>query len=295
MPKRCRRERTGSSTTALLRAEDNVRFITVNGEDSALCSALDRGLQFGDGLFETMLCVGGVPVDFAEHWARLAEGCRRLGIECPVIQREVNAAIASWGVPRAVAKLIVTRGSTERGYRCPPSVRPNWMLTIADPPEHPLAQGSEGVTVKLCRTRVSLDDPQLVGLKHLNRLPQVLARREWDTEYHDGLLADHQGRIVEGCMSNLFIVSDGILRTPELTACGVHGIVRKKVLDYSRTIGIPCEETALTLREIERADEVFLTNSVYGIVPVGAIDTAKYRMGPLTGRLLKDLCRGVYF
>ena len=272
-----------------------MRFVTVNGEESAVCSVFDRGLQFGDGLFETMLCVDGVAVDFAEHWARLRESCQRLGIVCPVIQDEVTAAICKWGVPRAVAKLIVTRGSTDRGYRCTPSVRPNWMLTITDAPEHPLSQDNEGVAVKLCRTRTSLDDPQLAGLKHLNRLCQVLARQEWETEYHDGLMADHNGRIIEGCTSNLFIVVRGTLRTPDLTTCGVRGIVRQKILNHSNTVGIPCEVTTLKMQKIERADEVFLTNSVYGIVPVRAIDGVKFRIGPLTEHLLKELCRNVYF
>jgi len=272
-----------------------VRFVSVNGEGSAVCSVLDRGLQFGDGLFETMLCVDGAAIDFAEHWARLQEGCRRLAIACPEIQGEVTAAISKSGAPRAVAKLIVTRGNTERGYRCTSSVRPNWVLTITDAPEHPLSRGNEGVAIKLCRTRTSLDDPRLAGLKHLNRLPQVLARQEWETEYHDGLMADHAGRIIEGCTSNLFLVVGGILRTPDLTTCGVRGIVRQKILDHSSAQGIPCEVTTVETQEIERADEVFLTNSVYGIVPVSSIDGMKFRTGPTTERLLKDLCRNVYF
>jgi 4-amino-4-deoxychorismate lyase len=272
-----------------------VRFVTVNGEDSAVCSVRDRGLQFGDGLFETMLCVEGSAVDFVEHWARLHESCHRVGIVCPAIQDEVTAAICKWGAPRAVAKLIVTRGSTDRGYRCAPSVRPNWVLTIADAPEHPLSNGNAGVAVKLCRTRISVDDPRLAGLKHLNRLAQVLARQEWDNEYHDGLMADHNGQIIEGCASNFFLVVDGILRTPDLTTCGVRGIVRQKILDHSSTHGIPCEVTTVGMREIERADEVFLTNSVSGIVPVSSIDRMKFRTGPTTERLLNDLCRNVYF
>lgn len=272
-----------------------MRFVRVNGEDSSVCSVLDRGLQFGDGLFETMMCVGGAAVDFGDHWARLQEGCRRLGIACPAIEKEVIAAISKWGVPRTVAKLIVTRGSTDRGYWCAPSVRPNWILSITDAPEHPLSHGDEGVAVKLCRTRASLDDPQLAGLKHLNRLSQVLARREWDAEYHDGLMADHAGRIIEGCSSNLFLVTGGILRTPDLTACGVRGIVRQKILEHSSARGIPCEVATLGIREVERADEVFLTNSVYGIVPVKAIDNMKFKMGGITAILLKDLCRNVYF
>jgi len=272
-----------------------VRFVTVNGEDSAVCSVLDRGLQFGDGLFETMLCVDGAAYNSEEHWTRLQEGCHRLGIVCPEILDRVTAAICKWGAPRAVAKLIVTRGSTDRGYRCAPSVRPNWMLTISDAPEHPLSRGNEGVAVKLCRTRTSLDDPRLAGLKHLNRLSQVLARQEWDTEYHDGLMADYGGRIIEGCTSNLFLVVSGTLRTPDLTTCGVRGIVRQKILDHSSAQGIPCEVTTLGMPEIERADEVFLTNSIYGILPVSSIDGTKFRTGPTTERLLKELCQNVYF
>ncbi|WP_158616735.1 aminodeoxychorismate lyase [Corallococcus sp. CA054B] len=272
-----------------------MRFVTVNGEDAAVCSVLDRGLQFGDGLFETMLCVDGAAVDLEEHWLRLQEGCGRLGIQCPDIRREVNAAIARWGTPRAVAKLVVTRGSTERGYRCAASVRPNWVLTLSDAPKHPLAHGSGGVAVKLCRTRVSLEDPQLAGVKHLNRLAQVLARREWEDEYHDGLMTDPGGRLIEGCTTNLFLVAGGTVRTPDLTACGVRGIVRQKVLDHAKASGIPCEVTQLGLQELERADEVFLTNSVFGVVPVGAVDGTKYGVGPVTARLMRELCQGVYF
>ncbi|HXW28170.1 MAG TPA: aminotransferase class IV, partial [Xanthobacteraceae bacterium] len=128
-----------------------------------------------------------------------------------------------------------------------------------------------------------------------NRLPQVLARQEWETEYHDGLMADHAGRIIEGCTSNLFLVVGGILRTPDLTRCGVRGIVRQKILDHSSAQGIPCEVTTVETQEIERADEIFLTNSVYGIVPVSSIDGIKFRTGPTTERLLKNLCRNVYF
>jgi 4-amino-4-deoxychorismate lyase len=169
------------------------------------------------------------------------------------------------------------------------------MLTIADAPGHPLPNGNEGAAVKLCRTRTSVDDRRLAGLKHLNRLPQVMARQEWDTEYHDGLMADHSGRIIEACTSNLFLVVDGTLRTPDLTMCGVRGIVRQKILDHASTHGIACEATTVGMREIERAGEVFLTNSVYGIVPVNSIDSMKFRRGPTTERLLNDLCRNVYF
>jgi 4-amino-4-deoxychorismate lyase len=262
-----------------------MRYCAVNGVASDVCSVQDRGLQYGDGLFETVLCVQGVAVNFVEHWARLEDGCRRLGIACPDIQRDVRDAIARWGGARAVAKLVVTRGSTARGYRCPPSVPATWILTIHDAPRPPVAGDADGVAVKLCRTLLAFEDPQLAGLKHLNRLPQVLARREWDTEYHDGLLADHDGNVIEGCTSNVFLVTGEVLSTPDLSRCGVRGVVRQKVLDQARALGIRCEVTHVRRDDLDRADEVFLTNAVYGIVPVGSIEGRPYRVGPMTARL----------
>ncbi|WP_052688200.1 aminotransferase class IV [Xanthomonas sp. MUS 060] len=104
-----------------------------------------------------------------------------------------------------MAKLIVTRGSTERGYRCALAVAPNWVLSLNEALTLTRAQCETGFAVKMCQTRLS-QDPQLAGIKHLNRLPQVLARREWELEYQDGLLMDTAGRLVEGCTSNLFLV-----------------------------------------------------------------------------------------
>src|SRR4051794_10071816 len=116
-----------------------MRVAIVNGQEQSVCTVLDRGLQYGDGLFETMLCLAGKPIDFTEHWQRLSGGCERIRIVCPDIRAAVLAAVERWGGERAVAKLIVTRGSSERGYRCAPDVAPNWILTISDaarlPPE----------------------------------------------------------------------------------------------------------------------------------------------------------------
>ncbi|WP_437677702.1 aminodeoxychorismate lyase [Sorangium sp. So ce131] len=267
----------------------------VNSVNVGLCSVFDRGLQFGDGLFETMLCLDGAPNNFEQHWERLSNGCVRLGIGCPDVRMEVLAAVRDWGRQRAVAKLIVTRGSSERGYRCAKDVAPNWVLTIGDAPNISKAFYEAGVSVRICRTRLSVEDEQLAGLKHLNRLPQVLARREWEDEYHDGLMMNHLGHVVEGCSSNLFLVSGGTLRTPDLNACGVRGIVRQIVLDYATRVGIPCEVTSTVAGDVEQADEVFLTNSVYGVLPVRAVDARKYAIGGTTRRILSELCSGVYF
>lgn len=269
--------------------------VIVNGEPSTACAVEDRGLQFGDGLFETMLCLAGTPVDIDLHWNRLSLGCERLGIACPPVRARMLADIAEHGGPRAVAKLIVTRGNSQRGYHCAPETRPNWVLRISKAPEVPRSVYEQGVDVTVCRTRLSVEDPLLAGMKHLNRLPQVLARREWNDEYHDGLLTNPCGQVVEGCASNLFIARGGALITPDLSLGGVEGIVRQRVLSQARLAGIACEVRAVELAELDLADEVFLTNSIYGIVPVRSVRTQRYAVGPVTQALLRHIARGVYF
>ncbi|RYZ03286.1 MAG: aminodeoxychorismate lyase [Myxococcales bacterium] len=269
-------------------------IVIVNGVSGASCSPRDRGLQFGDGLFETMLGVGGGVVELGRHWRRLQDGCRRLGIHCPVTQEEVLTALRAAELPRAVVKLIVTRGDSGRGYRCPPALVAHWVLFIDQAPEYPQAAREGGVAVTVCRTRVPIEDEAIAGIKHLNRLPQVMARREWNDEYHDGLLMDPDGRVVEGCANNLFVVTGGVLKTPDLSRSGVHGVMRERVLEHAKANGIPTRVCVLDRDDLSKAEEVFLTNAIYGITPVGSIESHRYSANTLTARLVASLCRGTH-
>lgn len=254
----------------------------INGQRDAAWPVFDRGLQFGDGLFETMLCRDGAAVHFEQHWQRLQLGCRRLGIRCPDIAAPVRAAIAEQGAARAIAKLIVTRGSSRRGYQAPQPECPNWTLTVAEAP--PAADYAGGVALHLCATRLPAD-PLLAGVKHLNRLHQVLARREWDQEYHDGLLCSHDGAVIEGCAHNLFIVERGRLATPDLSQAGVDGIMRQQVLAWCRAHGLATAVERLLPSRVLAADEVFITNSLNGVVPVRAIGGTTFQPGPVTAAI----------
>jgi 4-amino-4-deoxychorismate lyase len=254
----------------------------------------DRGLQFGDGVFETMLCLDGVPLRLDGHWARLQDGCTRLGIPVPAAARShLLAAVGALGERRLVAKLVVTRGCTERGYKFPPDLVPNWVLTISKAPALPPELRAHGVAVRMCSTRLAREDAQLVGLKHLNRLTQILARREWNDEFHEGLLLDTDGNLAEGCGSNVFLVLGGRLVTPSMEHGGVHGIMRRSVLEAARALRLPVDARPVLPAELRAADEVFLTNAVQGVLPVRSIDTMIYAAaGPVTRRLsghLNDL------
>jgi 4-amino-4-deoxychorismate lyase len=258
----------------------------INGVAGDCVDASDRGLLYGDGLFETMAVRNGRVSSWARHMARLLAGCERLGI--PVVDtvqlaHEADELLADAG--HGVLKVIVTRGSGGRGYRVPETVVPRRILQLHPWPDFPPAAGEAGVAVRLCTTRLC-HNPLLAGIKHLNRLEQVLARREWDDpQIGEGLLLDVDGRLVEGTMSNLFLVRGQSLLTPDLRRCGVAGIMRSVILEQAEQQSLTADIRALYSVDLLEADEVFLCNSIIGIWPVICVDGKPYRKGAITTRM----------
>jgi 4-amino-4-deoxychorismate lyase len=255
----------------------------VNGEPAAVVSAQDRGLAYGDGVFETVAVRAGQPLLWSQHIARLRDGLKRLGIRDiaeSLLAQEAQQLCA--GQARAVLKIIVTRGISGRGYR-PSSGAPTRVLSRYPWPQFPAAAQTRGVTLHLCETRLAAQ-PRLAGVKHLNRLEQVLARAEWGDEHAEGLMRDDGDRIVEGTMSNVFMVRNGQLLTPDLTRCGIAGVLRAQVCARVPAL-LPVKETSLTLADLLAADEIFLTNSLIGIWPVTGFAGRSYTIGPVTRQL----------
>jgi 4-amino-4-deoxychorismate lyase len=213
----------------------------------------------------------------------LQAGCERLGIplmDTVQLAREANELLA--GAGRGVLKLVVTRGSGGRGYRAPAKVTPRRILQLHPWPDFPPAAAEAGVAVRLCTIRLC-HNPLLAGIKHLNRLEQVLARREWDDpQIGEGLLLDVDGRLVEGTMSNLFLVREESLLTPDLGRCGVAGIMRTIILEQAERQSLTADIRVLDMDDLQTADEVFLCNSLIGIWPVISIDGRPYRKGAIT-------------
>ena len=187
-------------------AASPVRML-INGQDSGTLSAQDRGLLYGDGLFETLAIRKGVPLRWERHLQRLMLGCERLGIPCPDVTALTLESLALCkGHDRALLKLIVTRGVGGRGYRAPAQPQATRILTCHPWPDYPADAARDGVRVRLCRTRLA-QQPALAGIKHLNRLEQVLARAEWnDEEIAEGLLFDREDHVIEATMSNPTII-----------------------------------------------------------------------------------------
>lgn len=259
----------------------------IDGQPATAVNLHNRGLAYGDGLFETIAVHSGRPSLLERHLERLALGCQRLAIEAdlPLIRDELTRYASQLG--DGVAKLILTRGDSLRGY-APVAGSPARRIVQGSPlPAYPAANADQGVRLFACQTRLA-EQPLLAGLKHLNRLEQVLARAEWqDAEHAEGLMRDTQGRLIEGVYSNLFLVRDGVLLTADLSRCGVAGVMRAALLQQAAVLGIPFEVRDLELADLEQADEVFVCNSVYGIWPVRACPahTLDWSPGPLTRKL----------
>ena len=264
----------------------------IDGRETTALPADDRGLAYGDGLFETMRLTDGVVPLLELHIERLTEGCRRLALTPPpadLLVAEIDRVRA--GQCDAVVKVMLTRGSGGRGYAPPAEASERRIVTCHSLPSWPAANYTHGVGVWLCATRLGRN-PALAGLKHLNRLEQVLASLETvPPGCAEGLMCDVDGALVEGIRSNLFLVRDGVLTTPSLADCGVAGVMRRVVLEATATAGLPASEARVSLNDLEAADEVFLTSSVFGIWPVTRLVEPElaWLVGPETRQLMAAL------
>lgn len=230
--------------------------------------ATDRGLHYGDGLFETLRVVDGAAPLWDWHHERLLAGCARLRLPAPDEAR-LRRTLRSVSRPHrdCVVKLIWTAGSGQRGYARPPEPAPRLLASAR--PWQPLPAAA--LRLRWCATRLALQ-PALAGIKHLNRLEQVLARAEWDEDYDEGLMLDMQGRVVAATAANVFVRHGGQWLTPPVAECGIAGVARRWMLQTAAA-----RECALSLGDIESADALVLTNAVRGPRQVGQLGERRWR------------------
>jgi 4-amino-4-deoxychorismate lyase len=249
----------------------------INGTAGRHVGYLDRGLQYGDGLFETMRVQGGRIRLLEYHLDRLSDGCRRMSIDAPA-SSSIRRELVQRARPHsdAVLKLILTRGPGARGYRPSGRERCTRIVSLCAPPH--AAESRSPQRVRICATPIGCN-PALAGLKPLNRLESVIARAEWtDERIWEGLMCDVDGRLVSGTMSNLFVRHGTSLTTPRLDRCGVAGVMRRWVLDQAASLGLHPREGRLELEHLADAAEVFMTNAVVGIVSVTVIESGRRRI-----------------
>ena len=230
----------------------------------AMVALTDRGLAYGDGLFETVLVRDGTPLLWDEHCARLIDGAHRLGFE-PPSRGWLDALPEKAPRGEQVLKVVLTRGSGGRGYRPPHPAEPRcyWQFTPFTPmPE----RWEQGVSVRLCHLRLGRQ-PVLAGLKHLNRLENVLARQEWhDDAIAEGIVLNDRDQLVEATAMNLAWFDQGQWWTPELIDCGVEGTLRRALIDQGHLSIASAEDAPLS--RLLNARSACLFNSVQGLWPI---------------------------
>ncbi len=264
--------------------------VLVNGQPGDVISIHDRGLQFGDGVFETIAVKSGELLCREAHFARLEAGCRHLSIICPdrsLLENEATRLCGS--LASAALKIVITRGTGGRGYQPPEHISSNRILTVHNWPVYPAAYYRDGINSYICSRRIT-HHPDLAGIKHLNRLEQVLLRHEVAaTPYPEGVVLDPYDNVIEGSMSNLFMVKKGKLITPDLSRCGIAGVIRKSIIELNEDAGGKPDIRAIKLDELNKADEVFYCNSLIGIWPVRSIGTKVFSSIDITLEIMRKL------
>lgn len=260
------------------------RATWIDGAAGDSLPADDRGLSYGDGLFETIRIRNGRARFLQAHLARLELGCQRLQIPFNAwreLQADIDRAVALEA--NGLLKLLVTRGSaTRRGYAVDGGEVPRRVVSVWSAPAAPPA---EGVDTEIAQTRLG-DQPALAGIKHLNRLEQVLAAGEARAaQVFDVLLRGPDGRLVCGGLSNLFLVSRGTVVTPLIDRAGVAGVMRGIVLRECASLGIVASERVLQPEDLTSAEAAFLTNVRIGVVPVRRVGEHRYPMSSLVQRI----------
>ncbi len=266
----------------------------INGREGGLIDARDRGLAYGDGLFETIAVIKGSPSLWQGHMARLSAGCDRLGLPLPETGLLLAEIRQLAGLGTGVAKLILTRGIGRRGYGVPQPLAPTRIVQFHIDESLPPPADAPAIRAILCKTPLGLN-PSLAGLKHLNRLEQVMARREWDDPaIAEGIMSDCGGSVIEGVSSNLFLMRSGRLLTPALDRCGVAGVMRACVIEAAAGLGIHLEETAISKKDLFAADGVFLTNALWGIRRVEYLGETRFDLSRLDPRLMNAVWRKAF-
>lgn len=262
----------------------------VNGESGGFVSVSDRGLQYGDGVFRTLLYVNGTVIDLPLHMEKLAADASRLDIQMPadsVWMRDLSTLARDISGP-AVIKLVLTRGESARGYRYAQGAAPTRIATVHPAPIYPESYWEEGIKLYLCESQWSIQ-PRLAGVKHLNRLEQVLARNECPEDCAEGLMCNLHGQVISGTMSNVFLVANSEIITPELGQSGIDGMMRGRLIQLAEKENLTLKVDHVSLELLREADEVFLTNSLIGIWPVREFQGHIWRRAEMARHLQEQL------
>ena len=267
---------------------DFANHYLVNGEPvSAPALLLDRGFQYGDGVFRTLAVYQGQIQDLDGQLKHLRADAIKLGFDAPLetLEKESEALVGQAGNINAALKILVTRGSGQRGYAVTEEFRPNRYIYLTPPPKGLKHLAEAGVRLSINPYRLAHNE-RLAGIKHLNRLEQILAKQAMlHSAGQDSLILDVTENIISASQANLFFVRQQTLCTPRLGRCGIAGRTRARLLDLGGQVGLRVEEGDYELQNLHTAEELFICNSLIGIQPVTAVDEIGFSIGPVTRQL----------
>jgi len=280
-------------------AKETAPVIWIDGEwktkQTATVSVYDHGLLYGDGIFEGMRIYAGKIFRLADHLVRLEESARALLLKLPYTSAELEAvlleAVARSGRLSGYIRLVVTRGVGTLGLdpnRCP---RPSVIVIVDGIQLYPAELYASGIPIVTASTRRTPRSSFEARVKSLNYLNNILAKIEAQRAgCLEALMLNTEGLVVECTADNVFVVKDGVVKTPSAVHGALEGITRQTVLDLSARLNIPTQETSLALFDFYTADEAFMTGSGAEVMPITSLDgrvVGDGKPGPVTLRLLE--------
>jgi len=258
--------------------------VLINGEEQDKISIFSRNMQYGDGLFETCVAMDNQILFWPRHFSRLEIGCEKLNInkiDEGVWLSDIKKAFALSLKKNCIVKLILSRGNSLRGYGYKDDIKPVRIVIISE------------MHQSLINKEFSLEystsgyhsNPQLAGIKHCNRLEQILARS--NLSCNEAIMLDEKENVISVTQGNIYFIFGNKLLTPKLDRCGVVGSRRSLILELARSLKMDALESNISINQAQQADEVFISNSIIGIQPVHAIERHKLGKNPQTEKIQK--------
>lgn len=258
-------------------------IVLINGKKQSQLSIFDRSCQFGDGIFETCLVKNAQVLFFQQHFDRLEKGRKKLQIK-PMAEAlwlaDIKHALSLSQLNDAVLKIILSRGESLRGYNFAKNAMPTRIVIIAKMPKKIPAQYS----LSLCQSGYA-HNPQLAGIKHCNRLEQVLASAKMP--FDDCIMLDAKSKVISTTTANIFAIKADLLSTPDLSECGINGTRRQLILAKAADFGLKVQIKKMSIDEFLSADEVFISNSIIGVRSVVKIKQKLFKIHSITTKIRK--------
>jgi 4-amino-4-deoxychorismate lyase len=256
-----------------------VRSTLVNGRYTNNISIKDRGFLYGDGVFRTMLVENYKPLYSKEQLQKLRQDAALINIKIPSNKTLLNDIKKISTQKRCIVKIIVTRGNSDRGYSYKNDIQPNLILQRSQFSKKEFIKNQKGVRVN--SGKIPLQKSFFSEIKHLSRIESVMALSGKSHNIYDRILLDERKNIIQGAFHCIFFKKGKRITLPEINDYGLNGISRKLLIDYINHKELLLSIKKIKYNSLEKYDEMYLLNSVYGLIPVVQYDNYKFNLNPL--------------